>query len=437
MDKKELIVRKSNDMILNFAIDLETAMEMDLFDYMIANIKSPMYDEEFHLLEFDVRDFYKASYGKLPGGVDYSAFKATVERLAQRRKWGIVTEGKYKNYETIMRLIEKPYINPDTGKVVLKLDDNLKPYLLNFANKPHTRFLYLTKAALSTGYTKRLYEILKSKEGMAYGIWPPGTDYLPIEEFKEMMYVPKSYKAGNIKKRILNPAKEEIEEKTDIKFSYREIKEGKAVVGYQFRIAKQEDKIDKAPPPPRKKKEKKSYTNQPDEVEINEYPAYITTLLETVGKNEDAEVLIATVEEYLVLLCGEPTESQKESYVASLTSKVNRAKKINSTKLAYAEGIVRKELEKLKTDKVSGGAKKAPVRTEIVPEWLKKSKEEQQQEQDTYKDMELLENAYKHYKKYNNEEKMRETADKYYELTGKDLAKELEEIEELKAKLGV
>lgn len=335
MDKKEpMIVRKSNDLVSNFASDIENTMEMDLFDFMIANINSPQYDQDFHLIEFNIRDFYKTSYGKDPGGEDYRLLKKAIGDLANRQHWGIVKEGKYKNHETIMRLIDKPYINPETGRIILKLDDNLKPYLLDFANKPHTRFLYLTKASLSTGYSKRLYEILKSKENLAFGIWPSGDNYLTVDEFKTLMGIPESYKHANIIKRILEPCLKEIENKTDISFSYRLIKKGKGVLGYQFRIFKQEDKLDKAPPVPKRKL-------------VTKDAEYFKELKNAV-ESENIDGLDAYINEYLMLFYGKIDDMNKTVYIKSLIAKIKRAKEIKTTKLVYAEGIVRKEIENTK-----------------------------------------------------------------------------------------
>lgn len=238
--KKELIVYKSNELIQKFAMDLERT-EWDLFDFMVAKIKSPKFDQDFNLIEFTIMDFFSEVYGKKRlGGEDYRTFKSAVDQLAKRQAWGVVKEGKYKNYETIMRLIDKPYLDPETGKVVLKLDDNLKPYLLDFVDKNYSKFLLVTKASLSSKYTKKLYELLKSNENLAFGMWPSGTNFLKIEDFKSLLNIPDAYIAGTIKRRILEPSKEEISEKTDISFTYREIKEGKKVVGYQFKINKQE-----------------------------------------------------------------------------------------------------------------------------------------------------------------------------------------------------
>lgn len=439
MKKNELIVRKSNDMISNFANDLNNNMEMDLFDYMIANINSPQYDKDFHLLEFNVVDFYKDSYGKTPGGVDYKAFKKAVEDLASRQHWGIVKDGKYKNHETIMRLIDKPYLNHETGRVILKLDDNLKPYLLDFANKPHTRFLYLTKASLPTGYSKRLYEILKSKENLAFGIWPSGENYITIDDFKKIMSIPDSYKHANIKKRILIPAQIEIENKTDIKFSYREIKQGKGVLGYQFKIFKQEDKSDKAPPAPKQKK-KNNKPPIPDET-AKDYPDYIVELTRVV-ESSDVDVLLASIDEYLFILHDNVDDTKKQVYIKSLISKVRRAKNVKTTKLAYCEGIVRNELDKLKASKVSSGEKK-PIREEIVPEWLEENKrewaEKHKRDEEEQNQKTLLKKAYDFYKKKGNTDGMQEKSLAYKELTGQTIEEEEAEfkkrVEELEKEL--
>src|SRR5699024_6386446 len=77
----------------------------------------------------------------------------------------------------------------------------------------------------------RLYELLKKWERI--GKWETTVDYL-----KELMGITqKSYNVyGNLKNRIIGPATEELNSKTDLKVTFKEIKKGRRVVKLAFNI---------------------------------------------------------------------------------------------------------------------------------------------------------------------------------------------------------
>ena len=81
--------------------------------------------------------------------------------------------------------------------------------------------------------------------------------------------------------------------------------------------------------------------------------------------------------------------------------------------------------------KGSNGSKQPPVREETVPDWLEENQREWKEKYEKEKEFEnqkaLLKKAYNHYKKWGNEEGMREKSLAYKELTGKTI--EEEEIE--------
>ena len=116
--------KKSNELVQKFKHEL-SLKEMKLLNYMIASIGSQKYDTEFNTLVFDINDFYRElGIERRLGGKDYSELEDLIYKLYKRDSgWINVYEKR-----TILKWIEKPTIDPNTNKLMLKLDDDLKPY---------------------------------------------------------------------------------------------------------------------------------------------------------------------------------------------------------------------------------------------------------------------------------------------------------------------
>src|SRR5699024_1404752 len=86
---------------------------------------------------------------------------------------------------------------------------------------------------LKSGYSIRMYEILKK--------WQKVKQIeIDLKKLRKMTGVYNKYKEyHNFKKRVLNPSKKEINDKTDINFHFKEIKKGRKVVSICFFISKQ------------------------------------------------------------------------------------------------------------------------------------------------------------------------------------------------------
>lgn len=87
-------------------------------------------------------------------------------------------------------------------------------------------------AMLNSIYSVRLYELLikwlsaKKTDTFDYEIFR-GQLGIGVNEYKHM---------GDFKKRVLDLAVNEINEKTDIKVSYEQVKEGRKIVGFKFKV---------------------------------------------------------------------------------------------------------------------------------------------------------------------------------------------------------
>jgi len=117
------------------------------------------------------------------------------------------------------------------GNIIFEIHEDLKPYLLNLKEEGNfTQYKIINILALKGEYNQKLYEYLimrinkkkKYREGESVSI--------SIEELRELLNVPKSYKYAIIKMRILDKAVREFADKTDIKISYTEVKQGRKVV---------------------------------------------------------------------------------------------------------------------------------------------------------------------------------------------------------------
>jgi plasmid replication initiation protein len=137
------------------------------------------------------------------------------------------------------RWIKIPWVqrceyNSDVG-VALKLNDELKPFLLNLKDH-YTQYTLDSVLAMKSVYSIRIYELLQSK--IMTRLVPREGTYLeiPLDELKECCGCEgKSYNTfANFRMKVLDKAVKEINEKTMYSVSYDYMKSGKSVVGIKF-----------------------------------------------------------------------------------------------------------------------------------------------------------------------------------------------------------
>jgi len=154
-------------------------------------------------------------------------------------------------------------IDKKTEIVEYRFDKSMKPYLLDLSNKfkrgSYTKLSFEKIVGFSSQYSAKLYEILemKAKQSEAYRNSAMLVFEYGLEDLKELLLgqynlktgnieIPKSYSIfGNFKKRVLDPAHRELKEKGEYFFEYQTLKVGNRVVGIQFTIHKNGEKIKK------------------------------------------------------------------------------------------------------------------------------------------------------------------------------------------------
>nr|WP_181718311.1 replication initiation protein RepM [Psychrobacter sp.]QJS05255.1 replication protein, Rep3 family [Psychrobacter sp.] len=107
---------------------------------------------------------------------------------------------------------------------------------INGAEDFFTSYLLEQTAHMDSIYSVRLYELLVQwKEAKK-------TPMFELETFRNQLgiEVDEYKRMGNFKSRVLDLAVKEINEKTDIKISYEQVKKGRTIVGFKFKVLPKE-----------------------------------------------------------------------------------------------------------------------------------------------------------------------------------------------------
>jgi hypothetical protein len=119
--------------------------------------------------------------------------------------------------------------------VEFEISSKLRPYLLE-AQKKFLKYKLENILSLRSGYSIRIYEILKDWLELNKRYGNKAEKIISIDEFRNMLEIPHSYRYNDIKRFVLNKAQEELAKHTDIKFTYEEIKTGRRVTHLKFTI---------------------------------------------------------------------------------------------------------------------------------------------------------------------------------------------------------
>ena len=155
----------------------------------------------------------------------YKQLEVASKNLLNRSFSYINERGKRVGVTWVIRAVyEDGYISvcfPDEVLIMLKAFD---------ASNPFTKYKKENILLLKGEYSIDLYHIAKKYEGMT-------TFQMTLEDYKLELGLPKSYnRINNLKARALEPAIDEINEKTDITITYENVKRGRTVTGLKFTV---------------------------------------------------------------------------------------------------------------------------------------------------------------------------------------------------------
>lgn len=211
-------VVKANELIQKSRFSL-SLQQQKIVLYLISQIT--MFDEDFKLYEFSIVEFCKVCGIDYESGKNYADLKAAIKEIADKSVWIRLANGK----QTLVRWIEKPYIDDNSGLIQIKLDADMKPYLLQLKEN-FTQYELLWTLNFKSKYTIRLYELVKSIHFHELEIYQREFE---LEELRRMLGAENYKNYQDFKSRVLNPAVEEVNSYSDKNVSYEPIKNGRAV----------------------------------------------------------------------------------------------------------------------------------------------------------------------------------------------------------------
>lgn len=206
------LVKKSENLL--FAIHSLSLNASKLFECLIAIIKQN--DKDFYEHTFYAKDFKELINSKHKNVIE-EMVKAADELLNKKVAIDLSETAILKTH-----LITTFIYDKELGSyITLKIETKLKPFLLDL-HKNYVSYKIENTLSLNSIYSFNLYPILKHQ----YNQCKPHTKNpfisfeMDLEEFKTIFQIPKTYQLVHIKERILDKAKSEFSEKTDIFFTY-------------------------------------------------------------------------------------------------------------------------------------------------------------------------------------------------------------------------
>lgn len=201
-----------------------TPLEIKIILSVIAQINKNDTDfKEYILKVSDIEN--------LIGSEQNNYLKLVIKRLMSK-----VLEINTENGWTLYNWFSKAEYIKNMGLIKINIHPDLKPYLLNLQER-FVKYNLAYALAMDSSYAIRIYELLKEYEKLSYRI-------VDIEYLHNLLKVPQSLKKRypDFKRKVLNVAKKEINQKTDLLINLEEIKKGRKVIQIKFTIDNKNNK---------------------------------------------------------------------------------------------------------------------------------------------------------------------------------------------------
>lgn len=229
LKRRDYLVVKGNELIQQnrFELSLPEQKTIAFICSMIKPVDFYLSEIPFQLeYEFSIRDYCKVCGIDYDNGKNYSDVKATLRKLSDRSMW--LDDG---NGEVLVRWLAKVRTNKRSGKAIVEIDRDLAPFLFDLKQK-FTQYQLYNILPMKSAFSVRLYELMKSYSFQK-------TKTFDLAELKHLLMLDniKSYnRFPDFRRKVLEKARDEINELTDLHIAYETIIKGRKVVKIKFRI---------------------------------------------------------------------------------------------------------------------------------------------------------------------------------------------------------
>lgn len=230
-EQRELVAVKKNSLIQSYKLEKGynykplTLLEQKVMLYLISKIKPE--DTAFSYMNFSVKEFYAVCGIEADkSGKNYANLKNVVVSLSQKVMWLKDDDTKR---ETMVRWIDRAMIDGKDGSISVKLDDLLRPYLLELrANYVQIPLFDVIRMKSKHGIA--LYELLRSYAYTNMRV------RFTIDDLKNKLDCSSYDHTGHFRSKVIDPAVADINNYSELAVSYELIKEGRAYKDIIFSI---------------------------------------------------------------------------------------------------------------------------------------------------------------------------------------------------------
>lgn len=206
-----------------------TIMEQKLLRTIVSEIR--MDDGELNDYTINISEFKELT--KTAHKDIYNQLDEATTKLMRRVIEIKDTDKKGKRSFKKLTIMTKAEYKEGEGQIFIRLNNEIKPYLLELKNQ-FTQYQLKYVMQMKSVHALRIYELLKQYENTA-----TRKRSFEIEELKTLLGVDEKYSAfKDFEKYVLSVAKKEINDLTDIEIDYKKLYQGrgKKVVGIEFSI---------------------------------------------------------------------------------------------------------------------------------------------------------------------------------------------------------
>ena len=226
LELRSHMVVKGNDLIQNSRFNLQL-QEQKIILYLISKIKPD--DIELKEYVFEILEFCQVCGLDADNGTNYRNIRQTLKDLRDKSLWVTLQDGS----ETTLAWIDRVTMNRNSGTVKIKIDDMMKPYLLQLRER-FTQYELMYTLGMKSQYSLRLYELMKSYEFQHGKVFD-------IEDLKVRLSAVNYARYPDFKRKVLDIAMREINSLTDINVTYEIIKESRRYAKIMFAIKLKKD----------------------------------------------------------------------------------------------------------------------------------------------------------------------------------------------------
>ena len=218
---KELVVQQNS--FLDSTKDL-TLQEHKLFMFLISKVSTT--DDDFLTFRVTASEFAKAIGVKNSPNI-YQDLQRVTKQLMGRVVKIHRPEDKVLTQTHLVSSVNYWY---GKGYVDIVISEDMKPYLLNL-KREFTQYKLAQIVSIPSIYAIKIYELLKKQETM-------GGRIIFIDDLRVKLNIQSDQykKANDLKTRVLEIAKREINSKTDLEIDFKFIKDGRKNVAVEFDI---------------------------------------------------------------------------------------------------------------------------------------------------------------------------------------------------------